>query len=382
MSTVDQLRFALETAMAKDSAAHGFNAQAPTVFMGAGSQWSGGYSFACDLHGDSIEKRLPAFAGKVGAYPRWYVPFRADRFRYAQLSDLKRRFPGLQVVDFSADPRLIALHERVCSEAGVRMFTFIQAMDTLDLTPVYETPKDVRAKTIANMDRFMRVLNQLEDEQSRVTLLSVLLHRVTLDRRYVDAVLCDESLEYFSTKDHSETLNLGDDETLCDLGAAKGEVIRKFVRVTGSKYGAIHAFEPDRINFRRLEEIKKGGVKDLHLHNVAMGAERGTTRFLETGSYASHVVETGGVVVNVIPLDDVVDKATFIKMDIEGAEPDAVKGAANVIGKCKPKMAVCVYHYATDLLRVAEFLPQIRPDYKFKLRQHSPNLWDTILYAY
>jgi hypothetical protein len=45
-------------------------------------------------------------------------------------------------------------------------------------------------------------------------------------------------------------------------------------------------------------------------------------------------------------------------------------------------MALCVYHYSTDLLDIAESLPSIRTDYKYRLRQHTMTLWDTVLYTY
>jgi hypothetical protein len=38
----------------------------------------------------------------------------------------------------------------------------------------------------------------------------------------------------------------------------------------------------------------------------------------------------------------------FIKMDIEGAERNAVLGAKETLRKFKPRMALCVYHRRND----------------------------------
>src|SRR3954447_25986243 len=106
-TAVRELRTLLERESGKPAPQHGFDPSAPTVFLGAGSPWSRSDSYAGTLHGPAVCERLPQFIGKVGVYPFWYVPFRHDRFRYRQLRQLKRRFPTLQVVDFSSNPAVV-----------------------------------------------------------------------------------------------------------------------------------------------------------------------------------------------------------------------------------------------------------------------------------
>ncbi|MGW8346832.1 FkbM family methyltransferase, partial [Xanthomonas axonopodis pv. khayae] len=87
--------------------------------------------------------------------------------------------------------------------------------------------------------------------------------------------------------------------------------------------------------------------------------------------------------VDVFPIDDVIDDApTFIKMDIEGSELSALKGAQGAISQCKPKMAISAYHRATDLLDLSDFALSLNPDYRIGLRHHTPDRWDTCLYFY
>jgi hypothetical protein len=73
--------------------------------------------------------------------------------------------------------------------------------------------------------------------------------------------------------------------------------------------------------------------------------------------------------------------ATFIKMDIEGAEFNALKGAERTIRKHKPKLAVCVYHKAEDLITIPQYIKSLVPEYKLYFRAHLPGPFDYVLYA-
>jgi hypothetical protein len=72
---------------------------------------------------------------------------------------------------------------------------------------------------------------------------------------------------------------------------------------------------------------------------------------------------------------------TFIKMDIEGAEKEALLGSAEIIKRMKPKLAICAYHKSEDIYELPRTILGLRDDYRFILRQHIPGYWDTVLYA-
>ena len=80
-------------------------------------------------------------------------------------------------------------------------------------------------------------------------------------------------------------------------------------------------------------------------------------------------------------IDDFVQKASFIKLDVEGFETRALKGAGRLLRKQRPRLAVASYHYATDLLDIAQTIDELAPDYSFCLRHHFGYFYDTILYA-
>lgn len=75
------------------------------------------------------------------------------------------------------------------------------------------------------------------------------------------------------------------------------------------------------------------------------------------------------------------ERVTFIKMDIEGAELDALRGASQIIKEQKPKLAISVYHRDDDIVAIPKLLTGLRPDYKLYLRHYSLLLNETVLYA-
>ena len=68
-------------------------------------------------------------------------------------------------------------------------------------------------------------------------------------------------------------------------------------------------------------------------------------------------------------------------MDIEGAELEALRGAAKTIRRCKPKLAICVYHRREDLITIPQFIKSISSGYKLYLRGHLYCPSEVVLYA-
>lgn len=86
--------------------------------------------------------------------------------------------------------------------------------------------------------------------------------------------------------------------------------------------------------------------------------------------------------VPVIPLDEALgEDGAFIKMDIEGAEKEALEGAERTVIKYRPKLAISVYHKPEDIVEVPEIILSYGLDYQFYLRHYSLAAFDTVLYA-
>ena len=69
----------------------------------------------------------------------------------------------------------------------------------------------------------------------------------------------------------------------------------------------------------------------------------------------------------------------YIKLDIEGAELDCLKGAAKSIVRWKPKMAISAYHKPEDIWELANYVNSLRADYEFELRHYRIDVHDYLL---
>lgn len=87
--------------------------------------------------------------------------------------------------------------------------------------------------------------------------------------------------------------------------------------------------------------------------------------------------------IKVKALDDIVmeDRPTFIKMDIEGAEMEALKGSQKIIQAYRPKLAICIYHRPEDLFEIPLFIKELREDYRLLIRQYEDSRFETVCYA-
>ncbi|MCB1155559.1 FkbM family methyltransferase, partial [bacterium] len=116
------------------------------------------------------------------------------------------------------------------------------------------------------------------------------------------------------------------------------------------------------------DEIRDGRVR---IHAAALGRESGQTKisFSSDSLYEAKVGDEGADV-RVEPLDALVgdERVDFLKMDVEGAEMDALTGARETIARDKPKLSVAVYHEYENARLVEKIVRDIRPDYQIAHR--------------
>ncbi len=272
---------------------------------------------------------------------------------------------------------------RLVERAGITSLDIIHVLDFLDLPVIYQTASVMRQKTLARLDDYRILASRLDDALSIHTLLAALRLRLTLDRMAVLPVLCSLESEYFTPfpAGHVDTFALRQDEVFCDVGAHVGSTIGKFLAATQWRYAAIHAFEPDQQSFAALQRGYFSELENFQAHNVALSDCRATLQFAQTGTMGSRLDGNGNVEVQAVPLDELADAVTFLKMDVEGHETAVLRGARRLIGTYRPRMAVTAYHYADDLLDIVRLIDEIAPGYRLRLRHHSLYYYDTIVYA-
>ena len=341
------------------------------------------YSYLGTIYGPMIAERCPGLVAVVDDHYRDERIHGAPRWSSATFREKAPQHPGLLAVDMSYSPLGHAVFAALAGETGVDMCDVVQAIGELDLPAIYQTPAVMRERTLARQDEWRGLRAALADDWSRATLDAVLELRLTLDRSCLRQVTASLEDEYFSVLASTTTFRLRHDEIVADCGAYVGATVRKVIAATDGRFRAIHAFEPDRGSYAELEKLNALRMPGIVLHNAAVGDTNGSIRFLETGTMGSHVDEAAGNCGDtpIVRLDDTLDEVTFIKMDLEGFEQRALRGAARLLRECRPRMAITAYHYADDLLDLWRLFEELAPGYELRLRHHSSYYYDTIFYA-
>jgi len=283
--------------------------------------------------------------------------------------------------------------EQLAIRAGVEVLTPEQAHRALQPPNLDYRLADHMPAIVTHRDRYARLEGRLADEHSRETLRRVLLFHLTTQKEFFRHVERPYETLYFRTG----LFEVTPAEQFVDCGASLGESISGVLGLTGYRCERAWLFEPDRYNGETLARLlgelallPTRVTERITLHRQAVGERPGLVPFAHEGGHGGFVMEpTGHAVttihdpVELVRLDDVVDGApTLIKMDIEGSELGALRGAAGLIARYKPRLAVSAYHRADDLVELSEYVLSLRPDYRVGLRHHTPVRWDTCLYFY
>ena len=251
---------------------------------------------------------------------------------------------------------------------------------------------DLGPAIASGIGKLLDLSAKFSDEYSRTTLFHVLLAHLTCDLEWIKAVSGHYSTTYFRSGLWSPTWH----EKFADCGASVGESTTAFIDATNGHFDRVWMFEPDRFNIEKLKTFvdqyeKKKPCRSsgpIDLYGCALGEFSAKQSFFHQGGSGGMLMSsTAGSddenTVQVSPLDELLDESpTLIKMDLEGTELAALKGARRHIEQHRPKLAIAAYHRSTDLLDIPDFVLSIRPDYRVGLRHHSETRYDTCLYFY
>lgn len=224
--------------------------------------------------------------------------------------------------------------------------------------------------------QIMQVYEMLGDDLSRKTFSDIINFKISGKINYLNSCTMpkDEVYEKIITPTESEIY--------VDLGAYRGDTIEELMSFTKGKYNKIFAVEPDAKNCAKLLKATDK-MENVTVLNAAAWSSDTTLTFASKAGRQSSVSKTG----KDIParsVDSILEgkECTIIKMDVEGAEKEAIKGSECTISKFKPKLMISLYHRNEDIFSLPLMIKDINPEYKFFIRhQLYIPAWETNLYC-
>lgn len=241
---------------------------------------------------------------------------------------------------------------------------------------------DLPHRMLSHRDNILKAFALLEDEYSRREYVAQMRWRLWQDFDAIPPPIKGD--QYFA----DDLFKLIPNEVFVDCGAFDGDTIQALVE-RRTDFERVFAMEPDPTTFKHLQAylstLPEAVREKISTHRLALGAEKCVAHFEAIGAVGSRLSEKGSVEVECDTLDNVLDGCTptFVKMDIEGAELDALSGACGILRESSAVWAVCVYHKASDLWQVPLTISsQINGNkHRFFLRKYVADMWDTVCFA-
>ncbi len=281
------------------------------------------------------------------------------------------------------------------AEAGFdNLLDFNQAIERYPEMPRHLASSNLlwmrpRAPEMLDQAALQQLARLLRDQTSKEVLARLIRFRETLHGS--DYPRPDGQIEYFPADIPwcpSEPLRF------VDGGAWIGDTVESLFdccEKLGHEVEWVAAFEPDRENLEQLNEtiLTLSCAHDdsrMFIWPGGLWSENCLLNFSSGEDSASHV-EPGGQgnkeTIPAVALDQILrgSRPNYIKLDIEGAEMAALRGAQRLIEENRPNMAICLYHRPEDLWEIPLWIATRWPAYSLYLRLHGPMGLSTVLYC-
>lgn len=214
----------------------------------------------------------------------------------------------------------------------------------------------------------------LSDAVSSEQFRKLVNFRFSKNLSYMEGLTTREDEQYFE-----DFLDLkAEGESFVDIGGYDGFTSQKFISLCPG-YRSIHLFEPEKKNLQAAKD-NLGAFKRVNFYPLGLSNTVGTVKFSPYGS-GSSMSDSGEVTINTDLLDNILhEPVSFIKIDIEGAEELAIKGATQIIKQYHPRLAISVYHKPNDFWKIPEQILSIRDDYDVYFRHYTESIYESVMF--
>jgi FkbM family methyltransferase len=290
---------------------------------------------------------------------------------FEDLANLDKEETLICVAEAESSRIITALIERRFKE--YIDFTFLQWPAMFDHMLIVKHRSDIS-----------EMFEMLCDAESRATFLSVLEYRITGDPMRLRIAGYPQ---YFHP-----VVRPRENDLIIDGGAFTGDTALDFSRYL-NLVCKIYSFEPGKQSYQALlDTIQNKGLKDIVTAvKAGLWSQTGRITFDDSSGAASRIVPQGTNLIEVLDLDSFMHRLearpTLIKLDVEGAELEALKGAKDIVARYLPRLQVCVYHQPTHLWEIPPLIKKLSGKYRIFLGHHwleNENNWnycETVAYA-
>ena len=260
-------------------------------------------------------------------------------------------------------------------EMGFKHFSYLalckySSLDLVDPPFIMDFDEDYKNNT----ERYEWIYNLLADKKSKEIFTKVINFKISFDYNFMEGFTNDHNGQYFD----KEIIPLIKNISFLDGGGYVGDTATEVIK-NYPDFKKIWLIEPIPENIR-IASRELGEYKNIEFLTCGVSDKKETLYFNEEKSFST-IYGKGTQSVEVDTIDNIVnEKVDFIKLDIEGAEQDAIDGAKETIKKYQPILAICVYHKAEDWYKIPQIVLDIEPNYDIYLRHYMEGIFESVMY--
>lgn len=234
-----------------------------------------------------------------------------------------------------------------------------------------------------NNDKIMFIKSKLADEESGRIFNNLIEYRITNHRGLLESIYETSHKQYFPTDGIIKPV---EGEIFIDAGGFDGLTTVDMAEWTKGKYAISYVFEADDFMYEICSEmLRLNNMQKVKVIKKAVYSHECKIKFDDSYNLSGSANVSGNgnkeVDATSIDLEMKSEDVSYIKMDIEGAEREALLGCKKTIERCRPKLAISIYHKDDDLWEIPYLLMKKYPFYRYYIRHYTPYTTETILYA-
>ena len=223
-----------------------------------------------------------------------------------------------------------------------------------------------------NKEEYSYVYNLLEDKLSKYIFEKVINFKITFDFNFMVGFTNNHKEQYFDTEIIPKIKNI----SFLDGGGYIGDTVPQIVE-NFPDFKKIYIVEPNQLHIN-IAKREFGDIKNIEFINCGLGAQ---TSIKINEQKEENNCNHNYQALSVNTIDNLIyNQIDFIKLDIEGAEQDAIDGAKNTIIKYHPILAICIYHKAEDWYKIPKKVLEINKNYKVYIRHYMEGIFETVMY--